>query len=115
LLPNIGNLAELLRNAGKLRESFGKAVEALGQVQAEGTAGGGAVVALVNGRLELQKLQIDPKLLADNDAELLEDLIVAAVNQAVLKARDEAARTMQQATGGLPLGELSTLLDSSDS
>ena len=57
-----------------------KAFESLGQLEVEGTAGGGAVTAKVNGRLEVVSVRIDPKLLADGDAELLEDLVAAAVN-----------------------------------
>ena len=94
-------LADLMRNAGKLRETFDKAFESLGQVEVEGSAGGGGVTAKVNGRLELVSVRIDPALLADPDAELLEDLITAAVNAGLLKAREAAASSL---TGGLPLG-----------
>ena len=76
----LGMLAELMRNAGKLRESFEKAFESLGQLEVEGDAGGGAVTVKVNGRLEVVSVRIDPKLVADGDAELLEDLVAAAVN-----------------------------------
>ena len=94
---NLGNLADLMRNAGKIRESVEKATEALGQVQVEGTAGGGAVSAKVNGKMELLSVRIDPKLLADGDAELLEDLVTAAVNQGLTKAREAAAAVDQLA------------------
>jgi nucleoid-associated protein EbfC len=100
---NLGNLADLMRNAGKLRESVEKATESLGQIQVEGTAGGGAVAAKVNGRLELVSVRIDPKLLADGDAELLEDLVTAAVNQGLTKAREAAAQSLSALAGGLPL------------
>jgi DNA-binding YbaB/EbfC family protein len=110
VFENLGNLADLMRNAGKLRETMTKAVESLGQVQAEGAAGGGVVTAVANGRLELLRVRIDPKLLAEQDVELLEDLVVAAVNQAFSKAREEAAKTMQNATGGLPLGDMTRFL-----
>src|SRR5271169_1436355 len=99
-----------MRNAGKLRESVEKATEALGQLQVEGTAGGGVVTAKVNGRLELISVRIDPKLLADGDAELLEDLVTAAVNQALSKARETAAKSITSLAGGLPLAGLSELL-----
>ena len=56
--------------------------ESLSQVEVEGDAGGGAVTVKVNGRLEVVSVRIDPKLVADGDAELLEDLVVAAVNAA---------------------------------
>jgi nucleoid-associated protein EbfC len=100
---NLGNLADLMRNAGKLRETVEKATESLGQVQVEGTAGGGAVTAKANGRLELVSVRIDPKLLADGDAELVEDLVTAAVNQALTKAREAAARSISSLAGGLPI------------
>jgi DNA-binding YbaB/EbfC family protein len=107
---NLGNLADLMRNAGKLRESMEKANEALGQVRVEAAAGGGVVTATVNGRLEVVAVRIDPKLLADGDAELLEDLVTAAVNQGLAKAREAAARSISSLAGGLPIPGLAGLL-----
>jgi nucleoid-associated protein EbfC len=98
----LGMLADLMKNAGRLRESAEKAFESLGHVEEEGTAGGGAVTAKVNGRLEVVSVRIDPKLLADADAELLEDMVAAAVNSALAKARDAAAKSLVSLTGGLP-------------
>src|SRR3954463_16003614 len=92
MFNNLGNLADLMRNAGKLRESVEKATESLGQIQVEGTAGGGVVSAKVNGRLELISVGIDRRLLAGGAAELLEDLVLAAVNQGLTKAREAAAQ-----------------------
>jgi DNA-binding YbaB/EbfC family protein len=100
----LGMLADLMRNAGKLRESFEKAFESLGQLEVEGTAGGGAVTVKVNGRLEVGSVRIDPKLLADSDHELLEDMVAAAVNAALLKAREAAAKSLGSMAGGLPMG-----------
>ena len=103
MFENLGNLADVLRNAGKIREAVEKATENLGQVQVEGSAGGGAVTARVNGRLEVLTVRIDPKLLADNDVELLEDLVAAAVNQGLSKAREAAAKSISTLAGGLPI------------
>ncbi len=103
MFGNLGNLADLMRNAGKIRESVEKATESLGQLHVEGSAGGGVVTAVANGRMELVSVKIDPKLLADGDAELLEDLVTAAVNQALLKAREAAAQSLQSLAGGLPI------------
>jgi hypothetical protein len=100
---NLGNLADLMRNAGKLQETVQKATESLGQVQVEASSGGGVVSAKANGRLELLSVRIDPKLLADGDAELLEDLVTAAVNQALVKAREAAAKSLSTIAGGLPM------------
>lgn len=101
MFGNLGNLADLMRNAGKIREQMERATEQLGTLRAEGTAGGGAVKAIANGRLELVSLRIDPKLVADGDVELIEDLATAAVNQALTKAREEAAQSM---VGNMPPG-----------
>jgi DNA-binding YbaB/EbfC family protein len=95
----LGLLAELMRNAGKLRDSF----QSIGQLEAEGSAGGGAVTVKVNGRLEVVSVRIDPKLVADGDAELVEDMVAAAVNAALTKAREAAAKSIASLTGGLPL------------
>jgi DNA-binding YbaB/EbfC family protein len=96
----LGMIAELMRNAGKLRDSF----HSLGHLEVEGTSGGGAVTAKVNGRLEVVSVRIDPKLVADGDAELLEDLVTAAVNAGLSKAREAAAKSLVSATAGLPEG-----------
>jgi DNA-binding YbaB/EbfC family protein len=103
MFNNLGNLADLMRNAGKIQETMRKATETLGQIEVEGSAGGGVVVARANGRLELTAVKIDPKLLADGDAELLEDLVTAAVNQALTKAREAAAGQLSSLAGGFPL------------
>ena len=109
MFNNLGNLADLMRNAGKIQETVQKATESLGQIVVEASTGGGAVKAMANGRLELVGLRIDPKLLADGDAELLEDLVTAAVNQALMRAREEAAKSLTSLAGGLPLPGLSSL------
>ncbi|QDV32915.1 YbaB/EbfC family nucleoid-associated protein [Tautonia plasticadhaerens] len=96
---NLGNLADLMKNAGKIREQMEQAAEQLGGLRVEGEAGG-SVKAVVNGRLELISVRIDPKLAAGGDVELMEDLVTAAVNQAMGRAREEAARAM---TGGMGL------------
>lgn len=110
MFNNLGNLADLVRNAGKLRETVEKATESLAQLHVEGTSGGGVVTARVNGRMEVVSVRIDAKLLADGDAELLEDLVTAAVNQGLTRAREAAAKSIQSLAGGLPIPGLSGLL-----
>jgi hypothetical protein len=100
----LGMLADLMGNAGKLREAFDKAFESLGRLEVEGDAGGGTVTAKVNGRLEVVSVHIDPSLLSGGDAELLEDLVAAAVNAGMVKAREAAAKSLSGMTGGLPMG-----------
>jgi DNA-binding YbaB/EbfC family protein len=69
----------------------------------EASAGGGMVTAVVNGRLELVKIRIDPSLLQQPDVEMLQDLVVAAVNEAVRGAQKMMADEMGRLTGGLGL------------
>lgn len=109
MFDKLGEFGDLLRNAGKIREAVEKATESLGQVQVEGTAGGGAVAVKVNGRMEVLSVRLDPKTLAEDDRELLEDLITAATNQALSKAREAAAKHLQSAGGGLPMPDLSAI------
>lgn len=104
MFNKLGMLSDLMGNAGKLREAFDKAFESLGRVEAEGEAGGGTVTAKVNGRLEVVSVHIDPSLLGNGDVELLEDLVAAAVNAGMVKAREAAARSLSSLTGGLPMG-----------
>ncbi len=109
MFDRLGSVADLLKNAGQIRESMEQAAASLGQVEVEGQAAGGAVTARVSGKMELVRLRIDPKLLADGDAELLEDLITAAVNAGLSKAREAAAEAMNKVMP-LPPG-LSRLLN----
>ncbi|MDG3005610.1 YbaB/EbfC family nucleoid-associated protein [Paludisphaera mucosa] len=102
MFGKLGDIADLMKNAGNIRESMAKAAEALGKIEAEGDSGGGAVVAKVNGRMEITSIRIDPKLLADGDVELLEDLVAAAVNASLVKIRENAAQSLTSMTGGFP-------------
>lgn len=103
MFDKFGNLGDMLRDAGKIREGIERAAGSLGQIEAEGSAGGGAVVARANGRLEILSIRIDPKLVGDGDHELIEDLAALAVNQALAKAREAATKTLQDAAGQFPL------------
>lgn len=107
MFNNLGPLGDIMKNVGKIRENVEKAGQALGQLVVEGSSGGGSVVAKANGRMELVALRIDPTLLTDSDAELLEDLVRSAVNQALNKAREAAAQSMADLAGGLPIPGLS--------
>lgn len=110
MFNQLGQFADLMKNAGKIREGMEKAAEELGKLEVEGTAGGGSVVAKVSGKMEVLSVRIDPKLLADNDAELLEDLVAAAVNQGLTKAREAAAQSFSSLAGGLPIPGLGNFL-----
>lgn len=104
MFKELGNMAKLLGQLPKIKEEAEKLQQRLAQITAEGDAGAGTVKVKVNGRMEVLSLQLGPDAL--NDRELLEDLIVAAVNQAIGRVRQTAAEeTAKMATTlGLPPG-----------
>ena len=106
MFKEIGQLASLMKNAGKIREEMQKLQQRLGQLTAEGDAGGGMVKVTVNGSLEVTACRISEECMKLNDREMMEDLIRAAANQALARARQLAAEeTSKMATGlGMPAG-----------
>jgi hypothetical protein len=87
MFKEIGQLAGLMKQLPKIREEMERLQQRLGQITTEGDAGAGMVKVKVNGRLELLSCVLSDEALRLNDREMLEDLIVAAVNQALSKAR----------------------------
>ena len=109
-MPGIGDLMGMMRNLGDLQGRLKAVQEELARQTVEGSAGGGMVTAKVNGRLDLVDLAIDPEV-AREDVDLLEDMVKAAVGQAMDKARDLQREGMSKLLGGLPLPPgLETLL-----
>jgi hypothetical protein len=106
MFKELGQVFGLMKNLPKIKEEMEKLQGRLSQLHAEGDAGGGMVKARVNGQLEVLTCAISDEALQANDKELLEDLIVAATNQALQKARSLVAEeTSKMATGfGLPPG-----------
>lgn len=94
----MGNLAKM---AQQMQADLARTEEELRALQLEGTAGGGAVTAVVTGRQELVSVTIDPGVVDRDDVEMLQDLVTAAVNDALRRAREEAERRMASVTGGL--------------
>jgi hypothetical protein len=96
----LGGMAEQLR---KLQEDMLAAQEALGEETVEASAGGGAVKVVMNGHLRVVSLSIDPEAVNPEDVEMLQDLITAAVNEAIEKAQELAAERMSGFTAGLKI------------
>ncbi len=96
----MNNLAKM---AQQMQVEMGRVEEELRSVEVEGTAGGGAVTAVVTGRQELVSVKIDPAVVDPADVEMLQDLITAAVNDALRRARETAEQKMARVTGGLRL------------
>ncbi|MCE5303212.1 MAG: YbaB/EbfC family nucleoid-associated protein [Planctomycetaceae bacterium] len=103
MFDGLKNLGALLKQAQQLGGQMGKVSEEMRRRRVVGTAGGGMVELEVNGMMEALRCQIDPKLLNPNDRELLEDMVVAAVNQALTKGKQMHADAIRDMTGGLPL------------
>jgi DNA-binding YbaB/EbfC family protein len=92
---------KMLKQIEQMQQSMMKAQEELGQETVEGSAGGGAVVVVMNGHQQLQSVTIDPEFVDPEDVETLQDAVLAAVNDAQNKAQDLMQRKMGGATGGL--------------
>ena len=84
-----------------LQDKMAKMQEELAEKTVEASSGGGMVVAVINGRQELLAVKIDPQVVDPNDVEMLEDLVVAAVNDALRKSQELAAEEMGKIAGGL--------------
>ena len=98
-----GNMNNMLRQAQKMQQDMMKAQEELEAKTYQAAAGGGVVSAVVTGKKELLSVTIDPEAVDPDDVEMLQDLIVAAVNEAMRKASDDAASQMSKLTGGMNL------------
>ena len=98
-----GNMQNMIRQAQKMQQDMMKAQEELESKTYEAAAGGGVVTATVSGKKELTAVTIDPEAVDPDDVEMLQDLIVAAVNEALRKAGDDAASQMSKLTGGMGL------------
>ena len=97
-MPDLG---ELMKMAQKLQGDVSEAQAELEKKTCDASAGGGMVVATVNGKYELVDLKIDKEVVDPADVDMLRDLIVAAVNQAIVKVREMTQSEMSKLTGGL--------------
>lgn len=95
------NIGKLLKEAQRIQAEIAKLQEEMVKMKFESTAGGGVVKAVVNGIGQLLSVKIDPEILKDIEAEELEDMILAAVNEATEKARSYMEARMAELTGGL--------------
>ena len=95
------NMNDLLRQAQVMQNKVLKLQQEMAEKTVETTAGGGMVKVVMNGRQELQSLTIDPKALEGDDVEMLQDLILSAVNEGVRVTRANMEREMSNLTGGI--------------
>jgi len=109
-VTNPKQINQMMRQVQKMQADMAAAQEALANETVEASSGGGMVTATVTGTGELRKVTIAPEVVDPDDVEMLEDLVVAAVVEAMRMAQDRAAERMGGLTAGLDLGGLGGLL-----
>ena len=96
-----GNLNNLMKQAQKLQKEMEQAQQELETKEFEASVGGGAVLVKVNGKKEVLSIKIKEEVVDPEDVEMLEDLVLSAVNEALKKAEEETANKMGKLTGGM--------------
>ena len=98
-----GNMQAMMKQAQMMQQKLADAQKELEEMEIEGESGGGMVKAVVSGKQELKALTIDPKAVEGGDIEMLQDLIIAAVNEANRISRETLEREMSNLSGGIHL------------
>ena len=99
----MANMGDMMKQAQQLQSKLALIQEDAGKKTVEASAGGNMVTAVVNGKLELISLRIDPAVTSADDVEMLQDLVVAAVNEGIRQAQQMMADEMGKVTGGLKI------------
>jgi len=107
MAKGIGGMGNLLKQAQEMQSRMAKIQDDLAQKTVDGSAGGGMVQVTVNGQLALTAIKIDPTVINSEEKEMLEDLIMAAINDGMRRAREMASSEMSKVTGGLKIPGLS--------
>ena len=99
----MANMGDMMKQAQQLQSKLARIQEDAGKKTVEASAGGNMVTAVVNGKLELVSLRIDPAVTSADDVEMLQDLVMAAVNEGIRQAQQMMANEMGKITGGLKI------------
>ncbi len=105
-----GNFGKMMKVAGQMQQKMPEMQQKLAEARHSAQAGGGMVEATVDGKMRLVDLKIDPQVLGDADATLLEDMVKAAVSSAQDQAAQAAAEAMKDLTGGMEIPGLGGML-----
>jgi DNA-binding YbaB/EbfC family protein len=97
------NIGQMMKQAQKLQEKMNEMQEQLANTQVSGSSGGGMIEVTLNGKGEVRRVKIDPRVVDPAEAEMLEDLVMAAFNDAKAKVEAHVVEQMSQLTGGLKL------------
>ncbi len=100
------NIQGIMKQAQAMQKKMEEMQEKLSQEEVEGTAGGGMVKVILNGKFEMKKISLDKSLIVADEVDILEDLIMAAFNDAKAKVDANMAKGVNDVTGGLNLGGL---------
>ncbi|MBO8138215.1 MAG: YbaB/EbfC family nucleoid-associated protein [Desulfotomaculum sp.] len=98
-----GNMNKMMKQVQKMQQDMAKMQEELAEKTVEATAGGGVVKVVANGRQELVSVEIKPEAVDPDDVEMLQDLVLAAVNEALRKSQEMVTNEMSKITGGLKI------------
>ena len=98
-----GGLGQMMKQAQKMQAKIMKIQEEMGERTVEASAGGGMVTVTANGKQEVLSIRIEPEVVDPEDVEMLQDLVAAAVNEALKKAQEMMAEEMAKVTGGMQL------------
>ena len=96
-----GNMSNLMKQAQRMQRQMEESAKELEAAEFTATAGGGAVEVTISGKREVTKVKLDEEVVDPDDIEMLEDLIVAATNEALRKVEEESTAVMSKLTGGL--------------
>jgi hypothetical protein len=98
-----GGLGQMMKQAQKMQAQIMKIQEEMGERSVEASAGGGMVTVTANGKQEILSIRIEPEVVDPEEVEMLQDLVAAAVNEALKKAQEMVAEEMAKVTGGMQL------------
>ncbi len=99
----MGNMGKMMKQVQKMQAELARVQEELAEKTVSATSGGGVVEVTVNGKQEVQSVKINPEAVDPDDVEMLEDLLLAAVNEALRKSQEMAAEEMNKVTGKLKI------------
>jgi len=109
-VKGIPNMGQILKQAQQFQEKMAKLQEEVGEKTIEASAGGGMVTVVVNGRQELVSIKIEPEVIDPDDPEMLQDLIMAAINEGMARAKEMVNQEMAKLTKGLNLPNIPGLI-----
>ncbi len=112
MFKGLGQIASMMKQAGEIRGRMKDMQESLRRMKVEGSAGGGMVTVEMNGEQQLLACRIEKSLFDSGDREMVEDLVVAAVNQAADKMKQVAIEEMSKVTGGLDMSAVNDMISS---